>query len=424
MGDSVTEAVMRAAADNAKTVQALEEGVEGLKSAAASQEERIEGIQEHIGRGVVALGRFAQDAAGVAGSIDTVALSAQRGMGRVETLASDVGVMAGQVSSSGGFLKELEATIAEIVKSVEAIKDTAEDLAVISINTAIEAARAGDKGRGFAVIAREVRKLADRSGELSDAIGKSVADAGSKLGGVRAAVGSAEASSRSAAEASRSFAKDFASIVDASARAKTVVGGFAGVAQERLQAEKEIEQQVRGISKEALAIIDKGAAVSSLAAALKASTERTLSAIAGARTATHDRALDEARRLAESLRRADLRSRGALDAALSAAFADSAAFELVYVMDESGRQVSSNVVNPSCAGKIATSGFGVDRSAKEYFRSPAQSLGAYHSPAYLSSASGSLCITVSVPLVDAGGTLRGVLAADIDAGGLAASCAE
>jgi methyl-accepting chemotaxis protein len=92
-------------------------------------------------------------------------------------------------------------------------------------------------------------------------------------------------------------------------------------------------------------------------------------------------------------------------------------------MDAAGRQISSNVVNPSCAGTISTAGYGADRSAKEYFREPIRSERPYHSPAYISSASGSLCITASAPLFDAAGRIRGVLAADFDASGLSgASC--
>jgi len=425
MRDSVTEAVLRAAADNAKTVQALEEGVDGLKSSVAAQERRIEDIREHIGSGVAALGVFADNADRVAESIASAAAAAQRGMARVETLASDVDVMAGQVSSSSGFLRALSDTIAEIVSLSASIKETAEDLAVISINTAIEAARAGDKGRGFAVIAREVRKLADRSGELSDGIVRRVADAGSKLGGVSEAVGAAEASSRSASEASRAFAKDFASIVQDSAKARDLVSGFGAVAHERLEAEREIEGLVKGIAAEAGTVISRGEAAATLAAALRASTERTLEAISGERSGRHEKALAAAEQLGALISGTDLGSRDALDQGLRKAFDEEAAFELLYVMDARGKQVSSNVVNPSCSGKISASGYGIDRSSKEYFAVPAKTGKPYHSPAYLSSASGSLCITASVPLYGPLGALKGVLAVDLDAGGLSpGSCAD
>lgn len=421
MEESITEAVLKAAGENAKTVTTLEEGVSALKTAIASQEGRIADIQETVARGVVALGRLSADADRAAEAIDSAAEFAGRGMGRVESLAADVGIMAGQVSSSGRFLSELAETIDEIVKTAAAIRETAEDLSVISINTAIEAARAGEKGRGFAVIAREVRKLADRSGELSALIGRSVGDAGAKLGGVRGAVSSAEASSRSAAEASRSFARDFSSIVDASTRAKDLVDGFAAVARERLEAERVIEDQVQGIASEGRVVLERGTVAASLASALRSSTERTLSSISGIRTDRHDRALRQAEHLAASLSVVDLSSREALGASLAAAFSASAAFELLYAMDARGLQVSDNVVNPLCVGRISSAGYGADRSSKEYFSEPIRTGRPYLSPAYLSSASGSLCITAAVPLRDRSGALRGVLAADFDATGLSGS---
>ncbi len=424
MRDTVTEAVLQAAADNAKSVLALEESVDSLRSAAASQLTRIVDIREHIGRGVAALGHFARDAEGVAAAIDIVAASAERGRSRVETLAADIDVMAGQVASSGVFYRALSDTISEIVRITAALKENAEDLAVISINTAIEAARAGDKGKGFSVIAREVRKLADRSGELADAIGRSAGDAGAKVGSVGAAVESAAASARSASEASHAFSREFSSIAAESARAKKAVGGFSGVANERLEGERAMETLVKDIAAEARSITDRSDSAFSLAAALKESTKRSLEAISGERSVRHDRALAEVQRLAARLSASNLGARESLDAALSSAFGKSSAFELLYVMDPGGRQISSNVVNPACIGRISSDGFGADRSAKEYFAVPFRTRASYSSPAYLSSASGLLCITAAVPLFGADGSCRGVLAADFDAAGLAeASCA-
>jgi methyl-accepting chemotaxis protein len=347
-----------------------------------------------------------------------VAASAQRGRERVSSLTNDVAVMANQIASSSSFLDGLSITVEEIVETVAAIKDVAEDLSVIAINTAIEAARAGDRGRGFAVIAREVRKLAERSGELSDVIGRGVKDAGSKLGGVREAVGMAKASSRSATLASREFSAEFASIADESSRARELVGGFRSIAQGRLVAEQEIATNVRLIADESRSVLARSDEAASLAGRLRASTERVLGAIASVRTVRHDRALQAANDLAATLAGVRFLDRAALDSALARSFHRSAAFELLYVMDVSGRQISSNVVNPNCASRIDTTGYGVDRSQKEYFSVPARTGSPYLSPAYLSTASGSLCITAAVPLFDDQGRLVAVLAADVDAAGL------
>ncbi|MFH2135005.1 MAG: methyl-accepting chemotaxis protein [Pseudomonadota bacterium] len=150
--------------------------------------------------------------------------SAEEGAQVVNKTVAGLLEIAGEIESASGEVSRLGEDASRISDVVKVIKEIADQTNLLALNAAIEAARAGEQGRGFAVVADEVRKLAERTAgatneisQMSSKIGAVAANALSGMDKVvsttRQGVGDAETAQTSIKHIQNSFS-EVASVID------------------------------------------------------------------------------------------------------------------------------------------------------------------------------------------------------------------
>lgn len=242
--ENVSAATSRVAASSEELSQTTVEVNKGAQDE-LSQIEQVASATAEMSQTIIDVAKNASSAADATKQSSGIA---SKGKEVVERAVSAMLGIADTVKESANTIDELGRSSQEIGEIISVINDIADQTNLLALNAAIEAARAGEQGRGFAVVADEVRRLAERTGkatkEIADKITSIQQMAERSVDAMRKGSEEVAGGVKLAQEASGSLNE----IVDASRNAMDMVQLIATATEEQSAAAEEITHNIENVS--------------------------------------------------------------------------------------------------------------------------------------------------------------------------------
>ena len=162
--------IQKVANDVTSTTHDLEKGVRENSDMSSRYVSELERVAHANGEMALAIDEVSRSTTDVTDEARAADSRVKDVAAQFRTAVTDIGALARSVNDASQVIRELEAETTNIVSLLDVIKGIAEQTNLLALNAAIEAARAGEQGRGFAVVADEVRTLAGKTQQATSDI--------------------------------------------------------------------------------------------------------------------------------------------------------------------------------------------------------------------------------------------------------------
>ena len=241
---SVSEQISLSAGQMASAMTEVSHGAEAQVQQLRSVDDTLQVIRE----AATGVKKRSDEVTHLAHSIEGAAHAKRIEIERALAILVDV---KSSVERAAGEIGHLNATVSDINRFVQTVSQIADQTNLLALNAAIEAARAGEAGRGFAVVADEVRKLAEQSQRAADDIVQMTSVVTARVTSSAAAMESSASRVIEIERVSRDIDAALHTISDAAERTRVAAVGVTGAAEANASAVNHAAVSLESIAKTA-----------------------------------------------------------------------------------------------------------------------------------------------------------------------------
>ena len=211
-------------------------------------EERIAELADNLGAMAVSVESVAVQSSSASQSSEVMLNESKRGVDIVKDTNMSIEEVARTIDLTAASLLELGQRSESIGMIVAVIRDVADQTNLLALNAAIEAARAGEQGRGFAVVADEVRKLAERTTKSTSEIYSMVKDIQHEVKRSVEAIHLGQAAVHTSVDDCKQAVEALERILNEVHRMNDYITQIASAAEEQAEASQDISSKVNDLS--------------------------------------------------------------------------------------------------------------------------------------------------------------------------------